>query len=57
MIKYYTRACNFFYGDQAKTSHQQKNVPFRFAGEANIGFSNIEIFQETKIRLKVNLLK
>ena len=56
MIKYYTRACNFFYGDQAKLLIK-KNVALPLCGRSNIGFSNIEIFSRNKNKIKSKLIK
>ena len=50
MIKYYTRACNFHYGNQAKTLIKKK-IALPLCGNNNVAFSNIEIF--SKINKKV----
>ena len=47
MIKYYTRACNFFYGSKAK-SLINKNKALPLCGNKNIAFNNIEIITRNK---------
>ena len=52
MRKYYTRACNFYYGNYAKNLiKKRKALPL--AGNFNIAFDQIEVF-ERKERRKVN---
>jgi len=48
MRKYYTRPCNFFYGNYAKKLVNQKKA-FPLAGNPNIAFDKLEIFQRRKI--------
>ena len=45
MIKYYTRACNFYYGKQAKYLIKKKKIALPFCGNINIAFDKIEIFK------------
>ena len=42
MTKYYTRACNFYYGRQAKYLLNKKALPL--CGNKKIVFDKIEIF-------------
>ena len=51
MIKYYTRACNFYYGKQAKLLIKKKTA-LPLCGNKNIAFNNIEIF--TRINRKIS---
>ena len=50
MIKYYTRACNFYYGNKAKTLIKKK-LAFPLCGSSNIAFDNIEIFKRRGRRI------
>ena len=47
MKKYYTRACNFFFG---KTSHLlvKKKKTLALCGNNNVSFNQIEIISRTK---------
>ena len=47
MIKYYTRACNFSYGNQAK-SLIKKKIALPLCGNRNMAFDKIEIFKRNK---------
>ena len=47
MIKYYTRACNFYYGKQAN-SLIKKKIALPLCGNQNIAFDKIEIFKRNK---------
>jgi dihydropteroate synthase len=51
MRKYYTRACNFFYGSKSKNLISKK-LSFPLCGEKLISFNQIEIF--TRNKKKVN---
>ena len=55
MIKYYTRACNFFYGDQAKKLIKNR-TGLPLCGNNKIAFTSLEIFSRKKKILKVSLL-
>ena len=44
MIKYYTRACNFYYGKQAN-SLIKKKIALPLCGNQNMAFDKIEIFK------------
>ena len=44
MRKYYTRACNFYYGNHAKKLVKKKKA-LTLAGNPNIAFDKLEIFQ------------
>jgi dihydropteroate synthase len=47
MNKYYTRPCNFYYGNNAKELVRKKKALF-LAGNSNIAFNKIEVFQRIK---------
>ena len=47
MRKYYTRPCNFYYGNYAKKLVNKKKA-FPLAGNPNIAFDQVEIFQRKK---------
>ena len=51
MIKYYTRACNFFYGDQAKKLIKNK-TGLPLCGNDKIAFTSLEIFSRKKKYIK-----
>ena len=50
MIKYYTRACNFYYENQAKSLIKQK-LALPLCGINRIAFDSIEIFRREKKKL------
>ena len=54
MIKYYTRACNFYYGKQAKYLIKKK-IALPLCGNINIAFDKIEIFKrkDKKVQSKI----
>ena len=43
MAKYYTRACNFYYGKQAQSLIKKKKA-LALCGNKNVAFDQIEIF-------------
>ena len=47
MFKYYTRACNFYYGKYANTLIK-KRLALPLCGNKNIAFDKIEIFSRKK---------
>jgi len=47
MRKYYTRPCNFYYGSSARSLVRRKKA-FFLAGNFNIAFDQLEIFQRKK---------
>ena len=47
MRKYYTRPCNFYYGNYARKLVEKKKA-LSLAGNLNIAFDQIEIFQRKK---------
>ena len=51
MIKYYTRACNFFYGDQAKKLIKNR-IGLPLCGNNKIAFTSLEIFSRKKKNIK-----
>ena len=56
MRKYYTRACNFYHGSEARRLIQTKKA-LPLNGKNNIAFDSIEIFSREKRGVKVNLIK
>tara|TARA_B110000014_G_scaffold35893_1_gene22979 strand:- start:254 stop:472 length:219 start_codon:yes stop_codon:yes gene_type:complete len=49
MRKYYTRPCNFYYGNYARKLIKQKKA-LSLAGNSNIAFDQLEIFKRKKKR-------
>jgi len=49
MRKYYTRACNFYYGNQAKKLVKKKRA-LPLAGNNNIAFDKLEVFERKNKR-------
>ena len=47
MRKYYTRPCNFYYGNYAKKLINKKK-DFSLASNPNIAFDQVEVFQRKK---------
>ncbi len=58
MIKYYTRACNFYYGNQAQTLIKKKHA-FPLCGNKNLAFDSVEIYtrKNNKVSSKIILIK
>ena len=56
MSKYYTRACNFYYGTQAKKLIKKKQA-LPLCGENKIAFDEIEIFTRKKKKNREKLCK
>ena len=58
MKKYYTRACNFFYGSHSKKLVRNKST-LPLCGDSSISFNQIEIFikEKKKIRSKILSIK
>jgi len=54
MREYYTRACNFYYGDKAKDLIKQK-AALPLCGNKNIAFNSIEILSRKKINKIINI--
>ena len=50
MRKYYTRPCNFYYGDYARKLIRKKKA-LSLAGNQNIAFDQLEIFKRKKRRI------
>ena len=46
MVKYYTRACNFYYGEISKEKVKKKSLPLN--GNKLISFDSIEIITRKK---------
>ena len=55
MRKYYTRACNFYHGSEARKLIQTKKA-LPLNGKNNIAFDSIEIFSREKRGVKANLI-
>ena len=55
MIKYYTRACNFYYGKLSKKLVQDKKN-FPLCGNKGISFDKIEIFTKNKKQVKSKII-
>ena len=55
MRKYYTRACNFYYGRAARNLIQSKRA-FSLNGKKDIAFDKIEIFIREKGRVRSDLI-
>ena len=56
MIKYYTRACNFFHGNLAKQLVAKKKA-LPLCGIKDIAFDQVELFTRKKRSVKVKLIK
>ena len=54
MRKYYTRACNFYYGIKAKKLIKKK-LALPLCGNQNIAFDNIEILSRDKKKKLINI--
>ena len=50
MRKYYTRPCNFYYGNCAKNLIKNKKA-LSLAGNPNIAFDRLEIFERKKRKI------
>ena len=50
MEKYYTRACNFYYGNNAKFLIKKK-LALPLCGNKNIAFDKVEIFKRNKNKI------
>ena len=50
MTKYYTRACNFFYGSSS-TNLVKANLTLPLCGDKEISFNQVEIFSKNKKKL------
>ena len=55
MRKYYTRPCNFYYGNYAKKLVKRKKA-LSLAGNPNIAFDQLEIFQRKKKEIVQNII-
>ena len=55
MIKYYTRACNFYYGKYSeKLLNLKKTLPLN--GNKNISFDKIEVFSRHNKKIKSKII-
>ncbi len=50
MIKYYTRACNFYYGQKAKVSIKKKKA-YPLCGNKLIAFDKVEVIKKSKQKI------
>ncbi len=55
MKKYYTRACNFFYGSTSKKLIK-KGITLPLCGESSISFDKIEVFEREKKKIKSRII-
>ena len=55
MAKYYTRACNFYYGKLANLLIKKKKA-LPLCGNKFIAFDNLEIFSRNKKKIKSRLI-
>jgi len=55
MRKYYTRPCNFYYGNYAKKLVKKKKA-LPLAGNLNIAFDQLEIFHRKKRKIVKNII-
>ena len=58
MNKYYTRACNFYYGNHAKLLIKKK-IALPLCGNRNVAFDKVEIFikKDNKVFSKIINIK
>ncbi len=56
MKKYYTRACNFFYGSNSKKLVKKK-LSFPLCGDTSISFNQVEIFTRDKKKVYSKILE
>ena len=55
MIKYYTRACNFYYGNLSKKLVKTKKT-FPLCGNKEISFDKIEIFTKNNKKITSRII-
>ena len=55
MRKYYTRACNFFYGSHSKKLVRNKST-LPLCGDSSISFNQIEIFIKEKKKVSSKII-
>ena len=55
MKKYYTRACNFFYGTNSKQLVKKK-ITLPLCGDKSISFDQIEIFSRENNRITSKII-
>ena len=55
MKKYYTRACNFFYGSHSKKLVKNKSS-LPLCGDSSISFNQIEIFIKDKKKVNSKII-
>ena len=55
MKKYYTRACNFFYGSDSRILIKKK-LSFPLCGNSSISFNQIEVFTREKKNVKTKII-
>tara|TARA_B100000965_G_scaffold404400_1_gene435021 strand:+ start:26 stop:1087 length:1062 start_codon:yes stop_codon:yes gene_type:complete len=54
MLKYYTRACNFYYGSQAKNLIKKREA-LPLCGATNVAFNKVEIFTKNRKKITSNI--
>ena len=55
MRKYYTRACNFFYGSNSKKLVKKK-LTLPLCGDSSLSFNQIEIFIRNKKKINSKII-
>ena len=55
MKKYYTRACNFFYGSTSKKLVKKKSA-FALCGDHLVSFNQVEIFTRNKKKINSKII-
>ena len=56
MVKYYTRACNFYYGSISKNLIKKK-LALPLCGKKNIAFDKVEIFTRNKKKISSHIIQ
>ena len=56
MKKYYTRACNFYYGEISKKL-VKKRITLPLGGNNSISFDKVEIYQRNKNKVSSKIIK
>ena len=56
MKKYYTRACNFYYGEISKKL-VKKRITLPLGGNSSISFDKVEIYQRNKNKVSSKIIK
>ena len=56
MKKYYTRACNFYYGEISKKL-VKKRITLPLSGNNSISFDKLEVYQRDKNKISSKIIK